>query len=311
MNKNKEQWIKDLMPQWTSVFDTCPTCPAINAARGYKLPGHGAIIEVLNGIVGMLFPGCLNHDVTPALVGDTNCPVEPADVAQSLYDCILPVAKYYCENGICKHCGDCERFARKAVEGLFGAGSEIRETLQQDVQAAYEGDPAAVSQLEVVMSYPGFYAVTVHRVAHQLFRMEVPLIPRVMSEYAHSKTGIDIHPGAQIGPGFFIDHGTGVVIGETCVIGRHVKLYQGVTLGALSFAKDAHGNLVKGVKRHPDVEDNVVIYAGATILGGDTVIGHDSVIGGNVWLIHSVPPHTKVYNAQPAPVLKTQQAKGK
>jgi len=133
----------------------------------------------------------------------------------------------------------------------------------------------------------------------------VPLIPRVMSEHAHSKTGIDIHPGATIGPGFFIDHGTGVVIGETCRIGKHVKLYQGVTLGALSFAKDeATGILVKGTKRHPDVEDNVVVYAGATILGGDTVIGHDSVIGGNVWLIQSVPPGSKVYNQTPQPVIR-------
>ena len=155
------------------------------------------------------------------------------------------------------------------------------------------------------MSYPGLYAVSVHRVAHQLVKLGVPLIPRVMSEFAHSRTGIDIHPGATIGRGFFIDHGTGVVIGETCRIGSRVKLYQGVTLGALSFAKDEHGNLVKGVKRHPDVEDNVIVYAGATILGGDTVIGHDSVIGGNVWLIHSVPPFSKVYNAQPSPLVKT------
>jgi serine O-acetyltransferase len=125
-----------------------------------------------------------------------------------------------------------------------------------------------------------------------------------MSEIAHSRTGIDIHPGATIGAGFFIDHGTGVVIGETCVIGRRVKLYQGVTLGALSFAKDGNGNLVKGVKRHPDVEDNVIVYAGATILGGETVIGHDSVIGGNVWLVHSVPPMSKVLNAQPAPRIR-------
>jgi serine O-acetyltransferase len=177
--------------------------------------------------------------------------------------------------------------------------------LQEDIQAAYEGDPAARSTMEIVMSYPGLYAITVHRLAHALYQQSVHLIPRVMSEHAHSKTGIDIHPGATIGSGFFIDHGTGVVIGETCTIGKRVKLYQGVTLGALSFAKDDTGALVKGVKRHPDVEDNVVIYAGATILGGDTVIGHDSVIGGNVWLIHSVPPGSKVYNQTPSPVIKS------
>jgi serine O-acetyltransferase len=159
--------------------------------------------------------------------------------------------------------------------------------------------------MEIVMSYPGLYAITVHRIAHALYQQGVHLIPRVMSEHAHSKTGIDIHPGATIGPGFFIDHGTGVVIGETCTIGRRVKLYQGVTLGALSFAKDDTGALVKGVKRHPDVQDNVVIYAGATILGGETVIGRDSVIGGNVWLIHSVPPGSKVYNQTPSPMIKS------
>jgi serine O-acetyltransferase len=173
-----------------------------------------------------------------------------------------------------------------------------------DIQAAYDGDPAARSMMEVVMSYPGLFAIVVHRVAHVLYRANIPLIPRIMSEYAHSRTGIDIHPGAKIGPGFFIDHGTGVVIGETCEIGKNVKLYQGVTLGALSFEKDADGRLVKGTKRHPNVEDNVVIYAGATILGGKTTIGANSVIGGNVWLTRSVPPETKVYNQQPKPLIR-------
>lgn len=300
-----EPWIEQQLPSWTALFDACATCPAVNSARGYRLPGQSAIVNVLNGMIGLLFPGCLSHGTTPGFVGHREGEHDAGHVAQGLYDCVLPVAKYYCERKLCEHCGDCARFAREVVEGLFAAGSEIREVLQADVQAAYEGDPAARSQLEVVMSYPGLYAVAVHRVAHQLVKLGVPLIPRVMSEYAHSRTGIDIHPGATIGPGFFIDHGTGVVIGETCRIGSSVKLYQGVTLGALSFAKDEQGNLVKGVKRHPDVEDRVVVYAGATILGGDTVIGHDSVIGGNVWLIHSVPPFSKVYNSQPSPVVKT------
>ena len=155
------------------------------------------------------------------------------------------------------------------------------------------------------MAYPGLYAVTVHRLAHVLYDLKVPILPRIMSEQAHSKTGIDIHPGAEIGERFFIDHGTGVVIGETTVIGRNVKLYQGVTLGALSFDKDpVTGALVKGVKRHPNVEDNVVIYAGATILGGETTIGHDSEIGGSVWLISSVPPNSRVYNMPPKPTIK-------
>ena len=155
------------------------------------------------------------------------------------------------------------------------------------------------------MAYPGLYAVAIHRLAHELYTLKVPIIPRIMSEIAHSKTGIDIHPGATIGEHFFIDHGTGVVIGETTVIGKNVKLYQGVTLGALSFDKDpVTGALVKGVKRHPNVEDNVVIYAGATILGGRTTIGHDSEIGGNVWLKDSVPPNSRVYNKPPAPEIR-------
>ena len=196
--------------------------------------------------------------------------------------------------------------AKRISAAFVAALPEVKRLVESDVIAAYEGDPAATSRMEVVMAYPGLYAVTVHRLAHELYRMKVPIIPRVMSELAHSKTGIDIHPGATIGERFFIDHGTGVVIGETTVIGRNVKLYQGVTLGALSFDKDpVTGALVKGVKRHPNVEDNVVIYAGATILGGDTVIGHDSEIGGNVWLKDSVPPNSRVYNRPPAPSIKT------
>jgi len=182
---------------------------------------------------------------------------------------------------------------------------EVKRLVATDVQAAYEGDPAATSPMEVVMAYPGLYAVTIHRLAHELYDLKVPIIPRIMSELAHSKTGIDIHPGATIGERFFIDHGTGVVIGETTVIGKNVKLYQGVTLGAKSFQKDPEtGALVKGIKRHPNVEDNVVIYAGATILGGDTTIGHDSEIGGSVWLIDSVPPNSRVYNKPPAPEIR-------
>ena len=195
----------------------------------------------------------------------------------------------------------------KAIVAAFMARlPEVKRLVETDVQAAYEGDPAATSPMEVVMAYPGLYAVTIHRLAHELYNLKVPIIPRIMSELAHSKTGIDIHPGATIGERFFIDHGTGVVVGETTVIGRNVKLYQGVTLGAKSFQKDPEtGALVKGIKRHPNVEDNVVIYAGATILGGDTTIGHDSEIGGSVWLIKSVPPNSRVYNKPPAPEIRS------
>ena len=194
----------------------------------------------------------------------------------------------------------------KALVAAFRARlPEVKRLVATDVAAAYEGDPAATSPMEVVMAYPGLLAVTIHRLAHELYRLGVPIVPRIMSELAHSKTGIDIHPGATIGPRFFIDHGTGVVIGETTVIGSNVRLYQGVTLGGLSFAKDANGALVKGLKRHPNIGDNVVVYANATILGGETTIGHDSEIGGNVWLKDSVPPYSRVYNQQPAPVVKT------
>ncbi len=172
---------------------------------------------------------------------------------------------------------------------------EVAETLHTDVQAAYEGDPAARSATEIMLAYPAFEAISIYRLAHVLYTAGVPLLPRMMTEHAHRNTGIDIHPGATIGPSFFIDHGTGVVIGETCHIGAHVKLYQGVTLGAKSFELDADGNPVKGIKRHPDIGDRVVIYANATILGGQTHIGSGSVIGGNVWLTHSVPENSTVY----------------
>ena len=196
------------------------------------------------------------------------------------------------------------RDAKEIVDEFVAALPEVRRLVDTDVQAAYDGDPVATSRMEVVMAYPGLYAVTIHRLAHVLYKLKVPIIPRVMSELAHSKTGIDIHPGATIGERFFIDHGTGVVIGETTIIGRNVRLYQGVTLGGLSFDKDANGALVKGLKRHPNIEDNVVIYANATILGGDTTISHDSEIGGNVWIKESVPPYSRVYNKPPAPVIK-------
>lgn len=173
---------------------------------------------------------------------------------------------------------------------FFDALPNIKDRLMLDVQAMYDGDPAARSQAEVVRTYPGFYAIAAHRIAHQLFKQAIELLPRIISEFAHSKTGIDIHPGATIGDHFCIDHGTGIVIGETTHIGDHVKIYQGVTLGALSVNKEDASS-----KRHPTIEDRVVIYAGCSILGGKTVIGHHSIIGGNVWLTQSVPPNSKIY----------------
>lgn len=181
------------------------------------------------------------------------------------------------------------------AEEILSLLPKIKETLIKDVIAIYEGDPAARSPEEVILSYPGFFAISIYRIAHEFYNKKVPYMSRLMTEYAHEKTGIDIHAGATIGEYFFIDHGTGIVIGETTTIGDHVKLYQGVTLGAKSFELDEDGNPIKGIKRHPDIGDNTIIYAGATILGGNTRIGKNCIIGGNVWLIHSVSDGEKVY----------------
>lgn len=194
-------------------------------------------------------------------------------------------------------CAQCEQRALDTARQFINVIPSIRRLLASDVQAAYEGDPAAKNPGETIYCYPSIHALTYQRVAHQLYRQNVPLIPRIITEMAHSATGIDIHPGAQIGERFFIDHGTGVVIGETCIIGRNVRLYQGVTLGAKSFPVDAQGNLIKGIPRHPIVEDDVTIYAGATILGRIT-IGKNSVIGGNVWVTKDVPAGTRILQSR-------------
>ena len=182
----------------------------------------------------------------------------------------------------------------------------IRKSLLTDVEAAFLGDPACKNFDEVILCYPGLNAVTIYRLAHELYKLDVPFLPRMMTEWAHGETGVDIHPGATIGDHFFIDHGTGVVIGETCQIGQHVKIYQGVTLGALSFLQDEAGQLIRSSKRHPTIEDRVVIYANATVLGGDTTIGYDSVIGSSVWLTYSVEPQTTVTMENPNLRLRNQ-----
>jgi serine O-acetyltransferase len=196
------------------------------------------------------------------------------------------------------------------VNALIATMPDIRTILIDDVKAAYNGDPAALSYAEVKLAYPGLVAITSHRIAHELYKLDVPLIPRIMSEHTHSLTGIDIHPGATIGKGFFIDHGTGVVIGETCHIGNNVKLYQGVTLGAKSFPLDEHGRPIKHIQRHPTVEDNAIIYANSTILGGDTVIGCGSVVAGNVFLMKSTPPGSLVARAEGGVVIRTKEIHG-
>ncbi|MEE9368344.1 MAG: serine O-acetyltransferase EpsC [Pontiella sp.] len=200
---------------------------------------------------------------------------------------------------------DLDAAAGEIVSGFLNTIPEIRRMLVEDVTAAYNGDPAALSYAEVKLAYPGLVAITSHRVAHELYKLDVPLIPRIMSEFTHSLTGIDIHPGATIGKGFFIDHGTGVVIGETSHIGNNVKLYQGVTLGAKSFPLDEHGRPIKHIQRHPTVEDDVVVYANSTILGGDTVIGRGTTVAGNVFLMKSTPPESLVTRADDGVQIRT------
>ncbi len=298
-------WLGPRLRRLSIELSPCANCSGRNALHGHSLPSQQSIVVTLEKLIGILFPGCHGHGPDGGEGDPVHLHRTLTEVALRLRDQTFQTLAYHQPCPACHDCGACREKANDAVSALLDSLPCIRDMLKEDITAAYEGDPAARSTMEVVLSYPGLYAVTVHRIAHALYAAGIPLIPRVMSEHAHSRTGIDIHPGATIGPGFFIDHGTGVVIGETCVIGRRVKLYQGVTLGALSFAKDSDGNLVKGVKRHPDVEDNVIIYAGATILGGATRIGHDSVVGANVWLVHSVPPFSKVYNQEPAPDIRT------
>lgn len=283
---------------------SCEACSsASSSTRGFHLAGRQAIYEAIDNLIAVLFPGCHGREVLPQKQLCEFIATKLQSVAAALSEQIEQAFRYQCQFDKCENCDDCPEKAAAAVRLLMESLGELKETLQKDIVAAYEGDPAARSVMEVVMSYPGVQAIIVQRIAHILYLAKVPLIPRIMTEHAHSQTGIDIHPGARIGAGFFIDHGTGVVIGETSTIGRNVKLYQGVTLGALSFPKDKDGNPIKGIKRHPHVEDDVTIYAGATILGGETTIGAGSEIGGNVWLTHSVPPHSKVYNQQPKPLI--------
>jgi serine O-acetyltransferase len=261
------------------------------------IPSAEKIVEVIQRARRLLFPGYFDGQVLDANGLEYAIGMEVTQLFDNLSQLIALSIRHDCQRYqmVCTHCQ--ERGQEEAV-AFLKALPELREVLTTDIQAAYDCDPAARTIDEVVISYPGVLAVTVHRIAHQLWRREVPLVPRMMSEYAHSTTGIDIHPGAAIGPSFFIDHGTGVVVGETTSIGVRVRIYQGVTLGALSLPKE-EVNRLRGAKRHPTIEDDVTIYAGATVLGGKTVIGVGSVIGGNVWITQSVPPGTKVFLAPP------------
>lgn len=268
----------------------------INFIDASNLPVRAKIVEILDLLTELLFPGYTGiRTVTQSninyVVIDILC-----HVYTELAEQIERAFKYQCRLQNCDT-GDCRNLAEDATQHLLTQLPNIRDMLKGDVDAAFSGDPAAKSSEEIVLSYPCISAIATYRIAHELYLKDVPLIPRIMSECAHTKTGIDIHPGATIGRNFFIDHGTGVVIGETTIIGQNVKIYQGATLGALSFKKDERGQIVKGGKRHPTIEDNVTIYAEATILG-DIVIGKDAVIGGNVWLKQSVPAGVTVTTAK-------------
>jgi serine O-acetyltransferase len=260
------------------------------SSEGKGFPDKEKICTLINGTLSLLFPGYFGSETVS----------DPETVEKTVFEIL---AEQICRafSTVGKTCSSSEVAAGRFMQCL----PELQKTLLTDVEALYVGDPAAKSRGEVLLCYPGFFAVAVYRMAHELYKMHIPLIPRIMTEYAHGKTGIDIHPGATVGEYFFIDHGTGIVIGETAVIGDHVRLYQGVTLGAKSFEKDKNGNPVKNLKRHPNIGSNVIIYANATILGGNTYIGDNSIIGASTWIVNSVPAgSTVIYSSKSEKILE-------
>lgn len=292
------------------IMETYQTGAGINFIDTQNLPVRKRIVELVELFSELIFPGYTGRrQVTKNnikyVTGDIICKIQ-----SSLSEQIEKALRYRHQIENAKGNPDFEKTAKEATNYLIGKIPEIRELIKGDVKAAYDGDPAAKSFEEILLSYPCITAITVYRVAHQLYVKNIPLIPRIMTEWAHEKTGIDINPGAQIGRNFFIDHGTGVVIGETTIIGKNVKIYQGTTLGALSFPKDERGQIIKGGKRHPTIEDNVTIYAEATILGNIT-IGKNSIVGGNVWVKESVPPGVTVMTSQPELIYKEHKKKRK
>ncbi len=309
--------LKDQLPQITArLVQTYDDLGTINHLDHCPLPSYDEVIAVIDDLTEILYPGYrrregLHHGNISYYVGDlidrlhdrltTQIGRALRHEAGASRDCPDDSDSGDLSDNINAPEQDHDYDALGQAKTLLFLDQlpELRSILATDVQAAFDGDPACQSLDEVIFCYPGLEAITVYRFAHLLEELQIPFIPRMMSEWAHRHTGIDIHPGATIGSHFFIDHGTGVVIGETCHIGEHVKIYQGVTLGAVSFPTDSDGQLVRGQKRHPTIEDHVVIYANATILGGRTVIGHDAVIGSNVWLTRSVEPNTTVVLEKP------------
>ena len=260
--------------------------------HGDPLPSAAALEEIISLCRAVLFPGYYGKSTLNAVTVRYHIGME-VECLFSLLTAQIQAGLCFSQQDDCASCIDYHTKAEAIAATLISMLPQVRRTLATDVEAAYLGDPAAQNYGEVISCYPAIRALTCYRIAHELYRLDVPLIPRIITELAHSETGIDIHPGAQIGEYFTIDHGTGVVIGATCIIGRNVKLYQGVTLGAKSFPLDQHGNPIKNNPRHPILEDNVIVYSNATILGRIT-IGHDSVVGANKWVTHDVPVGEKV-----------------
>jgi serine O-acetyltransferase len=293
-------WSETGLPKLVDrIMDNYAAFGRMDHIEGKDLPSKKVVIEVLEDLITVFFPGYIGKtEITKTnikyFLGNTLTSVQTR-----LTDEVEKSLKYICRK--IKECPHdvCRNRAQVVVKELLERIPELRSTVSGDIVSAYDGDPAAVSTEEVILSYPCVLAITTYRLAHELYLRGIPMIPRIMSEHVHSLTGIDIHPGARIGKNFFIDHGTGVVIGETTEIGDNVKLYQGVTLGALSFPKDEKGALIRGAKRHPTIGNNVVIYSGATLLGSDAVVGDNVVIGGNVWITSPVSPGTKITIAPP------------
>ncbi|MDX1813244.1 MAG: serine acetyltransferase [Candidatus Bathyarchaeia archaeon] len=305
----EEKWPEKGLPKLVDeIAKNYEAIGGMDHLTGKDLPSKKVVIEVLDDLFTVLFPGYLGKE------GITNVNIKNllSNILDSIYDRLTDEVekslKYICRKITkCPH-DVCLKRAQVVVKELLERIPEIRKVLSGDIEAAYGGDPAAVSTEEVILSYPCVLAITTYRIAHELYVRGIPLIPRIMSEHVHSLTGIDIHPGAKIGNNFFIDHGTGVVVGETTEIGDNVKLYQGVTLGALSFPKDEKGNIIKGRKRHPTIGNNVVIYSGATLLGADAVVGDNVVIGGNVWVTSPVASGTRLTIARPELKYKKKKA---
>lgn len=300
--KSHHQLREELPAIIEAIEKTCFEEGCFEYINAEQIPSRDAVIDIVYRLREILFPGYFCRDRIDPITLKYQLGQSLTVVFEMLAEQIANSLRYDCLR-YSKPCIHCSEQGQEEVIVFLKAIPRLRKMLATDVRAAYDGDPAAKSHDEIIFSYPGIFAIMVYRIAHELYKQKIPLIPRIMSEYAHSVTGIDIHPGATIGESFFIDHGTGVVIGETTEIGRNVRIYQGVTLGALSLPKDA-GERLRGKKRHPTIENDVIIYAETTILGGEAVIGARSVIGGNVWLTGPVPPDTRVVNEHPRLIYK-------